>query len=240
MKPEDQLTNPTDLFSSENFVTASEPEEQKMSEADAKLLSQIKKTGVTGFQDIEDMAIPDLHKEEQLVSAQDKASINEKFDRQILAHEKAEMAAQSLRNKNEPIKTPQDIFKSLIAFGDHKEKIKLYQHVWELRCLDQSDILAASDEVNDYSEGRVGYLTSYTFSKLVYAIESIDGISIYELFSDINYQDYSSKVTYITAVKRALRSWLLALPDVIIMDLIDAYLEMENKRAEEIRKLKNS
>jgi len=229
---------PSELFAQDNFVTTAPPSEEQLSESDRELMKHIAKTGVQAFEETPD--IPDLHKEEQMIYANDKRKINAQFDRPILATEKAQMAADSVRHRMEPITTPQDIFKSLISFGEHRQKIKLYQHTWELRCLDQSDILAASDEVNDYAEGRMGYLTSYTFSKLVYSIESIDGISIYELFSDISHKDYSSKVQYITAVKRALRAWLLALPDVIITDLIDTYLEMESKRAEEIRKLKNS
>jgi len=147
---------------------------------------------------------------------------------------------QNLAMKGAP-QHPLDVLKSLIVRGEYKEDITLFQQVWTLRALDQSDMLLALDEVSDMLESSVGRLTAVAFAQIVYALEAINGITIYEMFKDtIKPVDYPNQMSYIIAVKKALRRYLEHFPPVVIDSLYTAYMEVDKKRNEALNQLKNS
>lgn len=229
-----------DIFGSEDFLTATPPSAPRDLEQDEKiLLEQVKKSG-KAF-DIETPYIEALHQESQTVSKQTKQEIAEKFQSRVTPEDRASMAVDSLQEGTfTGLPTAKELFADVITLGDYRENVRMYGHTWTLRGLNHSDILDAADDVRDTAQSNIGFLTSFTFSKLVYSLDAVDGRNIYELLPDIKYQDYKTKVDYITAVKRAIRAYLLAMPDLVIDGLIAAYNEMEQRRNAEIVKLKNS
>ena len=234
-----------DFFTNEDFLTVENPnsfEGDQLTSADKKMLEEIALTSSpdyseapTSFNDI-----PELHRSEQLSSSRAKRQIAEDYDKSIPTEERAVMGAESMQKDRQfKLPTARDLFKDVINLTNYSEEVKMYRHVWTLRGLDHSDILAAADEVRDTAQGNVGFLTSFTFSKLVYSIEAVDHITIFEIFRDIDKTKFGKEIDYIMAVKRALRAYLLAMPDLVIDDLITAYTEMELRRNQEIIKLKN-
>lgn len=234
-----EQTNPSDLFNTENFLTATDPSASKMSDAERILLEEAERAAKANSNTFASN-VSAMHTEEQEPTPGIKNDIREKYSRPILAQERAEAAVQNLKpSKYGPnIPLAKDVFSDIISSGDYREVITAFNHTWEIRALEQSDILCAADDVRDTADGRLGYLSSLSFAKLVYAIEGVDGYSIYELFPDIIASTFLNKIDYIIAVKMAMRAYLLAFPFSVIEELTAEHTRIENARDEKIRKLK--
>jgi hypothetical protein len=235
-----KLESPSDLFNPESFLTATGPTNEGMSEVDKQLFEEAQRTslpmpGTEGF-------APEMHTQPQQVSPAARNNLRETYSREVLAQERAEMAAETLKPSRygSTIPLAKDVFADIIASGDYREEVHVARHTWELRALEQSDILCAADDVRDTADGQLGYLNAFTFAKLVYALEGIDGYSIYQLFPDILANTFRNKIDYIIAIKMALRAYLLAFPVPVIDELVEHHMRIETIRDEKIAKLKNS
>ncbi len=187
----------------------------------------------------------DLHKEEQFISKERKAQIDEEISKFIgkeqLAQERVEKAVNETKKKYEEApKHPRDILNDLLTRGELRKTYECFNHNWTLRALDQGDILLAMDDLKDSIESDAGRMTALVFSKVVYSIEAIDDIPIYQFFPEITPQNHPSKIDYIIAIKRALRAYLVGMPPSVIDELYYKYVELEKERDEAISKLKNS
>ena len=233
-----KVEHPSDLFNADSFLTAEDPNKTILSAREQALFNQA--------QGIDPAAggieLPEMHKEPQETTSTSRQYLKENYTREILAQERSEMAADSLKPSKYGLKVPlaKDVFADIIASGDYREIVTVARHTWELRALEQSDILCAADDVRDTADGQLGYLNSFTFAKLVFAIEGIDGYSIYELFPDILPTTFLNKIDYIIAIKMALRAYLLAFPVPVVDELIEHHMRIEKVRDEKITKLKNS
>jgi len=138
-------------------------------------------------------------------------------------------------------KTPKDVLKSLIAQGEYTKDFKMFGQIWKLRALDQSDTMLALDEVKDDYETGSGRMLALMFGTIIYSIEAINGISVYEWFEELKLQDYNNnRMEYHVAVRKALRSYLEAMPPGIVDVIYEKYMELDEERAGAIEKLKNS
>ena len=137
--------------------------------------------------------------------------------------------------------TPQDILKSLIARGEYREDKELFGHIWTLRALNQRDILLAFNDIKGDMESVAVRVTSVMISQIVYAIEALDGTSVYEWFTDIiKRSDFSTTEEYKIAVRRTLRRYLEEMPPDFISKLDIAYTQIEKTRNEALLELKKS
>lgn len=236
MKPEQ---TPSDLFSNETFLTAENPNKAPLSSRDEDLLSMAQERGTF---DPEGDSIPELHKEQQLFTKSSRQFVKDNYSREVLAQERAEMAADSAKSSRNGAQVPlaKDVFADIITAGGYREIVRVAGHDWEIRAIEQSDLLCAADDVRDTSDGQLGYLTSFNFAKLIYAIEGVDGYSIYELLPDVLPAKFVNKIDYVIACKHSVRAYLLAFPTSVIDDLIEQHLRIEQAREDKLQKLKNS
>lgn len=189
--------------------------------------------------------VEDLHNEEQFVTAESRSRIDENLQdllsKENLAEERLHREIEDAKKKYSAVPDkPRDLLKSLLLKGELRKSFRLYGYSWTLRALDQGDLLLAVDDLNDNVATQAGKLFSITFSKVVYAIEEIEGIPIYQFFPDILPSDYNSRIEYIIAVKKALRAYLTGMSPKIIDALYDKYLEVETERDKALEQLKNS
>ena len=78
-------------------------------------------------------------------------------------------------------------------------------------------------------------------SQIVYAIEALDGISVYEWFSDIiKRSEYDTSEEYKVAVRRVVRRYIEEMPPEVINQLDILYTEVEKNRSEAILELKKN
>jgi len=190
----------------------------------------------------------DLHKMEQMPDANRRQAIADQVDQRVAPkmmtiEEKIQndiLGAQQKKFEGMP-KHPKDILKKLISIGEYKQDFELFGHTWTLRALDQGDSLLSLEEIKDSFQTQSGKLMSMMFGTLIYAVDAIDGISVYEWFDDIRLQDYGgNRMEYHIAVRRALRAYLEAIPPRAIDLLYEKYLEMDDNRNKGIDELKNS
>jgi len=192
--------------------------------------------------------IPDLHQDPnvEMPNAQQRSRISQTVtntgpSKESIIEEKITEDLQKVKPAVQGLQKPLDVLKSLIAKGEYKEDVLLYQQKWTLRALDQSDMLLVLDEVDDMINSTVGRLSAIAFAQIVYALEGINGVTIYEMFQDtIKASDYSTQMAYIIAVKKALRRYLEHFPPSVIDSLYAAYVEVDKRRNEALDKLKNS
>jgi len=193
---------------------------------------------------------PDLlEEEEQHPTATEKRSLEKtgesvahnELSTERITEERVQQETAKIRNKHygSPDR-PVDILKEIIMKGEYKETFSLYGYKWTMRALDESDLLNAADQVRDDTDTTVGRLTAFAFSQVVYAIEAIDDIPIYEFFPEIQAKDYRSKIDYIIAVKAALKAYMLAFPHILIDSLFTKFKEITAKRDSSLEELKNS
>jgi hypothetical protein len=187
----------------------------------------------------------ELHKESQFITRDRKAEIDAEVAKAIskenLAEERLQTEAELIKKKHEGSPShPRDILKELLVKGELRKTFEVFGHRWTLRALDQGDLLLAMDDLKDSIETEAGRLVAVVFSKVVYSIEAIDDIPIYDFFPEIQPTNYPSKIDYIIAVKRFLRSYLVGMPPVVIDTLYIKYDEVERERDQAVTKLKNS
>jgi hypothetical protein len=186
-----------------------------------------------------------LHKEEQFISNQRKNEIDAEIEKYIsknsLAEERLLKEVEKVTKKNTSApEHPRNILTDLLTKGELTKTFDVANHKWTLRALDQGDILLAMDDLKDSIQTEAGRLTSVVFSKVVYSIEAIDDIPIYQFFPEIKPQDHPSKIDYIITVKRALRAYLIGMAPKIIDLLYYKYIELEDERDKALDTLKNS
>lgn len=194
-----------------------------------------------------DSSIPDVHTLESVPNTHRRAEIEQQVDQKFNKIDTLEdkiqrdvQDAQQRKFESVP-KSPKDILKHLIAKGEYTENVELFGHTWKIRALDQSDTLLAMDEIKDTIETQSGRIMGLMFGIMIYAIEAVDGISIYEWFEDIKLSDFrNDRMEYHIAVRKALRRYLEALPPAIIEAFYEKYLALEEKRNVGIEELKNS
>lgn len=190
--------------------------------------------------------IPDLHTEDATPGAARRMDINKTIDTLVsktaTVDETVQRDLDAVRGKYaaSPM-DPKNILKNMIKKGEYKQDFKLFDHVWTLRALDQQDTLLALDEVRDSLETVMGRTVALTFAYIVYSLEALDGVPIYEWFPEIKLSDFNNnKMEYILAVKRALKRYMEALPPTIINSLYEKYLEVDDSRNKGLEELKNS
>lgn len=235
MKPEPNLTlSPDDFLTGRDF---SQPEVPGALQPGGQVFN----TPPDTFQS----PIPELHKEPQFVTADRKtemdAKAEEMYQRENIAEARAEAELNAIKHKytNAP-QHPKDILRDLLVRGELRKTFHVFGHDWTLRALDQGDLLLAVDDLKDSIQTEAGRYMSIVFSKVVYAIEEIDGTPIYRFFPDIQPNHYPSKIEYIIAIKRALRAYLVGMPPVVIDTLYMKYEEVEKERDAALEQLKNS
>jgi hypothetical protein len=135
--------------------------------------------------------------------------------------------------------TPKDILKDLIAKGEHTEDKELFGHTWTFRALNQRDVLVAFSDIKDNMDSVPGRIAAITVSQIVYSLEALDGISVYEWFSDmIKRADYGTIEEYKIATRRALRNYIESMPPEFINAFDAAYIEVEKNRSKAFNDLK--
>jgi hypothetical protein len=134
---------------------------------------------------------------------------------------------------------PRDFLKFLIAKGDYREDVMIYGKRWTIRALNQGDIITSFNDIKDDTATTVGKVSVLVLSQIAYAIEAMDGVSVYEWFSEIVQRDkFSTTEDFKLAVRRVLRRYLEQMPNSIISEFDTAYAEVERKRNEAIVELK--
>ena len=191
--------------------------------------------------------IPDLHnsgftsnpnerKEAVKVAAKSTNNIN-----QEIIDERIKMNITEAQGGKPPTpKDPKDILKYLIAKGSLEEKVMVSGHLWTMRALDQRDLMLIMEQLKDELESQTARVTSIMFYQVIYSIEAVDGISIYEWFPEIQESKFASKESYIIAVKNAIKEYFLHMPNSTIDEFYGKYSEIENKRSKAIEEIKNS
>lgn len=182
---------------------------------------------------IEDM--PDIERKKEI-----QQGIDSSFSKEKILEERVIKELEDLKriSKSSP-KDPKEVLKSLILKGELKKTYEVFGHQWTLRALDQGDMLTAMDDIKDSLESAMGRLSAVVFSKVVYAIEAIDGIPLYEFFPEIERIKYKNETEYMIALKRLLRAHLLGMPPAIIDRLFNKYSELEDERDKGLDDLKN-
>jgi hypothetical protein len=192
----------------------------------------------------EDMfkTFPDLHIEQSELNRTEKQEIsqvvNNSFNKEAIAEERLKHELEQLKHRNTP-SSPRDILKELIMKGELKKVYEICGHKWTLRALDQGDVLLVADDVKDSTETMSGRMVSIEFSKVVYSIEEIDNIPIYQFFPEILPTQFKSKIEYIIACKKALRAYLIGMPPSVIDEVYEKYMELESERDKALVDLKN-
>lgn len=189
--------------------------------------------------------LPDITAEDARPNAAERASIaaqvgNLSIEDKI--EDKIQRDIQNTQDKFKSVKSdPKSILKELIVRGEYRETINFMGVDWTIRALDQGDVMLAFDEVKDDLATAVGRLTALEFIKLVYSIEAINGIPIYDIFDEIQMEKFgTNKMAYVLAVKKALQRYLEGFAYPLIDGLYTHYTNIESKRNEALAALKNS
>ena len=196
------------------------------------------------------MDFPDLHGSDNIVPNTvtkkkiEKEITPEKIDlgKETLLEDAIQRDIDSIRSKNVNVKQdPKDILKYIIAMGEYKETFEVYGAKWTFRALDQNDLLMALDEVKDNLESYAGRMSANMFAHVVFSLEAINNIPIYQWFPEIKLESFGgNKQEYILACKIALKQYLGAMPPNVIDALYEKYLEVDEKRNKALVDLKNS
>ncbi len=214
-------------------------------------VEQVQASRNTPFNDANPSNIPDLHtsSEGETPTVAQMRDINNTINKtQVLNKEDIiqQKITEDLKKATSSFSlqgnSPLSVLKQMISLGEYKEDIKLYGQLWTIRALDQSDLMLAVEEATSLTESPVGKLTAIAFYQLVYSIEAVNGVSIYEMFKDtIKVTDYPSQIAYIIAVKKALKRYLEHFPPAVIDSLYyEGYVKVDEKRNKALEELKNS
>lgn len=193
-----------------------------------------------------DGGVPDLEKMEGTPNVNRRQAINQMVDEKIVAkistvEDQIQKDIQNAQKKKfEGVAThPKDVLKQLIAQGEYIEDFKLFGHTWTLRALDQGDQLMSLDEVKDTLETASGRVIAMMFGSVVFSVQAIDGVSIYEWFDEIKITDFKDNMEYHIAVRKAFKKYLEAMPPAIVEMLYEKYMDVDEKRNKALDELKN-
>lgn len=194
-----------------------------------------------------DIGIPDLENLEGTPNISRRQEINQMVDDKVTAkittiEDQIQKDIQNAQKKKFEGKVthPKDILKQIIAAGEYVEDFDLFGHSWTLRALDQGDQLMSLDEVKDTLESASGRVIAMMFNSIVFSVQAIDGISIYEWFDEIKITDYKDNMEYHIAIRKAFKKYLEAMPPTVTEILYEKYLEVDEKRNKALDELKNS
>ena len=194
-----------------------------------------------------DSGIPDLENMEGTPDAYRRQEISKMVDDKIVAkvstiQDQIQKDIQDAQKKKfEGVaSSPKDVLKQLIAVGEYVEDFKLFGHTWTLRALDQGDQLMSLDEIKDSLESASGRVIAMMFNSVVFSVQAIDSVSIYEWFTEIKITDYKDNMEYHIAVRKAFKKYLEAMPPSVIEILYEKYLEVDEKRNKALDELKIS
>jgi len=149
-------------------------------------------------------------------------------------------SSKNIKNSNKA-RTPHEFLKLLIAKGEYKEDVVIFGQTWTLRALNQGDIIAAFNDIKDFSSAVEGKINAVLLSQISFAIEALNGVSIYEWFSDVVQRtEFASTEEYKLAVRRVIRRYFEKMPNVVIKEFDIAYGKLETKRNEAYAELKNA
>ena len=95
------------------------------------------------------------------------------------------------------------------------------------------------DDIKDSTETISGRMVSIAFSKVVYSIEEIDNVPIYQFFPEMLPTQFKSNTEYMIACKKALRAYLIGMPPSVIDEVYEKYTELEAERDKALADLKN-
>jgi hypothetical protein len=139
------------------------------------------------------------------------------------------------------IKQPiSDVLNNLIKKGQITETFHVFDIDWEMRLLNQDDLLNVQKETisKGLSESFTSRFSSNIIETLSTAIMSINGKPINSIFKDVNKNDYDTEDGYNTVIRNKLRTYLGKLATDILDELFNRYTELNNKRVKEINELK--
>jgi hypothetical protein len=217
------------------------PMPESLDEGSARLQQPLQTTSeFATVQDIKVEAMPNSQRRAEIARSIDALGVTDAINEKITEERiDADIAAVKKVNLKD-IRTPQDVLKALIAKGAYTKDVTLYDHVWTIRALEQRDLLLALDDIRDDLPSQAGRVTTLMFAQVVYAIEAIDGISLYEWFTEIKPRDYATTEEYKVAVKRALRRHLERMAPTIIDAFYSEYQKIDGERTAALLELKNS
>lgn len=135
--------------------------------------------------------------------------------------------------------SPSGILKILIAKGSYREDVKIFNHIWTIKALNQKEVILAFNEVKDENTTITGKTSALVFGQLAYAIEAVDGVSIYEWFPEVKLSDFPSVEAFQYSVRRVFLRYLEEMPNSIINEFVENYNEIEFKRNSAVGELKN-
>ena len=191
--------------------------------------------------------IPDLHKEQMEIPLKERKEV---MDKPIISHAQLRdelideriqqeiLSAKGISDKK--VSTPRDILKQLIIRGDYQETIDYLGSKWTIRALDQRDLLLASELITEDASTETAKLYYIVFAQVLFSIEAIDGISVYEMFPDIKPIDFDKREKFNLKIRNALKSYLMHFAPQIIDDFYTEYKRIEKIRNDALSDLKNS
>ena len=230
-------------INSDDFLTGEEMQQTQMPDSIPVTSPPI----TPNLQQNVNSGVPDLEKMEGTPNVNRRQEINKMVDDKIMTkvasvEEQIQKDIQDAQKKKFEGKAahPKDILKQLIAKGEYVEDFQLFGHTWTLRALDQGDQLMSLDEVRDTLETASGRVVALMFGSIVFSVQAIDGLSIYEWFDEIKVTDFKDNMEYHIAVRKAFKKYLEAMPPSVIEILYEKYLDVDEKRNNALDELKNS
>ncbi|MHA1305154.1 MAG: hypothetical protein ACTSPI_15760 [Candidatus Heimdallarchaeaceae archaeon] len=189
--------------------------------------------------------------ESQELSGKDMQKIQEQTDQMIGKDIDAEILNEKIRQDIDEIKSkgskvpaptsPKDVLLNLIAKGEYKEDREIFGHTWTMKALNQRDMVIIFGELQDDVTTTVGQLSTLAFLQVVYSIEAMDGISVYEWFTHlVKRSDFDSIEEYRAAVRRVLKRYIYEMPPEFIRQFDVAYNEIERNRNKAFSELKKN
>ena len=194
---------------------------------------------------IDPSMIPDFHNDLDLPLQEDRRQVHAQFaenaSKEQIRADAAMNEALALKSASMGIPSAaKNCLKELILKGEIQKEFRLFGHDWRLRGLDQSDLLNAMDDVSDSMTTSASRITAVTFSIVVYCIDAIDGVRVKDLFPDILPSLYKDNTIYLLALRRALRTYMIGMPPIVIDSLYEKYQEVSKERDVALAELKNS
>ena len=220
--------NPTDLQQTD-FITS--PEQLQGKKATKNPMA----FGVPDMHNTGFTANPNERREAESAASKTTTNLN-----QEIIDERIKINITEAQGGNPPAPTdPKDILKYLIAKGSYEEKVEVVGHVWTMRALDQRDLMLIMEQLRDDLETQTARVTSIMFYQVIYSLEAVDGISIYEWFPEIKEKEFKSKEAYIIAIKNAIKEYFLHMPNSTIDSFYTEYSKIEEKRSKALVDIKN-
>jgi len=152
-----------------------------------------------------------------------------------------DVAASKTSPTQKEARTPREFLKLLIAKGEYKEDIDIFGQTWTIRALNQGDIIEAFNDIKDWASTTEGKINTILLSQIAFSIEAMNGVSVYEWFSDVvQRSEFSTTEEYKLAIRRVLRRYLEQMSNDVIKQFDNAYAIVESKRNEALAELKKS